>query len=97
MINLSNYSNRRSLNEEYLLNLTKNTPNLKALRFTGKPIAISEEFIFKNFEAKGIIISSNDNLQEMADYFYKNKKDYNLFENFKTMKTLYWKQFSKSE
>ena len=97
MIQFENYSyNRISLIEEDVQTLMKNSPNLKALNFTGKPITISEDFAFNIFDTKGIIISLNDNIQEMADYFYKNQKDYYFFEKFKTMKNLYWKQFSKS-
>ena len=97
MIQFENYSDNQISNEEDVKTLVKNSPNLKAINFTGKPIPISEEFAFNIFETKGIIISLNDNIQEMADYFYKNQKDYLLFEKFKTTKNLYWKQFSKSE
>ena len=101
MINIENYTNFRiSLEVKDLYNLLKNSPNLKALRFKGNPfLNMTEGFIFKIFQTKGIVISTNDNAQdfEMANFFYSNHIDYQLFEKFKASKTLFWKQFSNSE
>ena len=101
LIELKNNSNHQiSLNHENLKNLVKNSPNLRAIRFKGKPYKLSKEFMLQIFETKGIIISVNDGYQEdfeMADYFYKNQKGYQLFEKYKALKTLYWKQFSDAQ
>ena len=96
MIQLENWDESISLR---LYTLMKNSPNLKALRFKGfgLPITISKDLKFKSFDSKGIIIGGKDRLQydfKMAEYFLKNNKDYQLFEKYKELKTLYWKQFS---
>ena len=98
MINLEHYTdNQFSLKNEDLDNLLMNSPNLKALRFNRTPVVMSTKSKFEIFENKGIIIGTNVNLQddlEIAEYFYTNQKDLLLFEKYKTIKTLYWKQFS---
>ena len=97
MIELKNADYRISLKHKNLQNLVKNSPNLRAVRFKGKPYKLTKEFMLQIFETKGIIISVNDGYQEdfeMADYFYKNQKDYQLFEKYKDLKTFCWKQFS---
>ena len=94
MIQVENWDKSFSLR---LFNLLKNSPNLKALKFKGTPVTISEDLMFKSFETKGIIIGGSNRLQEdfeMAEYFLKNNKDYQLFEKYKELKTLYWKHFS---
>ena len=65
--------------------------------YHGTPVVMSTKSKFEIFENKGIIIGTNVNLQddlEIAEYFYTNQKDLLLFEKYKTIKTLYWKQFS---
>ena len=98
MVYLEDYTNYQiSLKHEDLNTLIKNSPNLKALRFNGTPVVISTESRFKIFETKGIIIGTNDTHQddlEMAEYFYTYRKDILHFEKYKTIKTLYWRQFS---
>ena len=98
MINLEHYTDHQfSLKNEDLDNLLMNSPNLKALRFNRTPVVMSTKSKFEIFENKGIIIGTNVNLQddlEIAEYFYTNQKDLLLFEKYKTIKTLYWKQFS---
>ena len=98
MINLENYTDYQYyLKHEDLDTLIKNSPNLKALRFNGIPVVRSTESRFKIFETKGVIIEANDTLQddlEMTEYFYTNQKDLLVFEKYKSMKTLYMRQFS---
>ena len=97
MIKFEDYfDDQISLPPKNLIKLAKNSPNLRAIRFEGKSVIMPSAFMFKMFETKGIIISVKDNFQEdleMLDYFYKNQKDYQLYEKYKELKTLYWKQF----
>ena len=86
-----------SLNHENLNNLIKNSSNLRAIRLKGKSIDMTTKFMLQTFETKGIIISVNDSYLEdfeMADYFYKNQKNYQLFERYKELKNFCRRQFS---
>ena len=85
-----------SLPQKNLIKLAKNSPNLRAIRFEGKPVILTAAFMFKMFETKGIIISVKDNFQEdleMMDYFFKNQKDYQFYERYKELKIFHLKQF----
>ena len=46
----------------------QNSPNLKAVRFKGARIKISNDFIFEIFETKGIIISIKDSPKEIIKW-----------------------------
>ena len=97
MIKFEDYfDDQISLPPKNLIKLAKNSPNLRAIRFEGKPVILTAAFMFKMFETKGIIISVKDNFQEdleMMDYFFKNQKDYQFYEKYKELKIFYLKQF----